>query len=398
MFLFFPYNTDAPVYSFPYATVGLIVLNTAIHLLCFGLAYHQADAEAALFAETLLPWTLQWGDGLHPVQWLTSNFVHGGWAHLIGNMVFLWPFGLIVEGKLGWWRFLLVYLLLGVAQSGIEQSIMLAAPGGNSFGASAIIFGLVAMALVWAPKNDLYCFLFVFLFFRPIIQTVEVQVWVFALGMAGYEFAFAALAGFGMETPVLHLMGFGLGLPVAIIMLRLKLVDCEGWDVFTVWQGKTGVFADQPRPEAKPVDERKLAEARQETQNKIDSLMAQSQPRLALAVHRKAEKTLPDWQLPEPSHRALAAGLEQQQAYDEFVALAVDYLRLYPDKQVRMRLKLAQVLIYRLQRPGQALVVLQKLPAEGLPPDFEKIRRGLIKTANHQRATGEHLELAPHDW
>ena len=94
------------------------------------------------------------GNGLHPLQWLTNNFMHSGFFHLAGNMIFLWTFGLVVEGKLGWWRFLLVVprsrrspkvracRFLSTPQTPIEM-----------LGASGVIFGLLAMCLVWAPHE-----------------------------------------------------------------------------------------------------------------------------------------------------------------------------------------------------------------------------------------------------
>ncbi len=75
--------------------------------------------------------------------------------HLLGDMFFLWGFGLLVEGKLGWWRFLTLYLGIGVVQSIIIQAAMLGASGGGTPGSSGVIFGLMAISLVWAPKNEM---------------------------------------------------------------------------------------------------------------------------------------------------------------------------------------------------------------------------------------------------
>ena len=86
--------------------------------------------------------------------------MHADLWHLAGNMLFLflWVFGWVIEGKLGWWRYLLVYLGIGAAQCALEQTIVGAIPaaaGQYSLGASAAaIFGLLAMALVWAPVNN----------------------------------------------------------------------------------------------------------------------------------------------------------------------------------------------------------------------------------------------------
>src|SRR5687768_4391877 len=149
-----PYSTDAPIYYWPFATVGLIAANV---LIFFGVAFGNLGPVE--------DWVLTYGDGLHPDDWFRGMFMHGGLGHLIGNMLFLWVFGLVVEGKLGWWKFLCCYLAIGVTQSMIEQIVMLGYSGEvpGSVGASAAIFGLIAIATVWAPLNEI-SFLWMFYF------------------------------------------------------------------------------------------------------------------------------------------------------------------------------------------------------------------------------------------
>ena len=112
-----PINTDAPLYHFPYATIGLIFAN----VVCF------AATGFALKPDRLEPWLLQYGEGLNPLEWIPAAFAHGGFMHLIGNMFFLWGFGLVVEGKLGWKRFIPLYFAMaaawgaGVARAGSEE-------------------------------------------------------------------------------------------------------------------------------------------------------------------------------------------------------------------------------------------------------------------------------------
>lgn len=99
-----PLNTDAPLYHYPFGTIGLIVANLG----CFALTGFGTDSAA------LEPWALQYGEGLSPVQWCSSAFAHAGVMHILGNMFFLWGFGLVVEGKLGWRKFVPLYLLLAM--------------------------------------------------------------------------------------------------------------------------------------------------------------------------------------------------------------------------------------------------------------------------------------------
>ena len=117
MFLLFPYTIDAPIYHRPFGTGGLIVAN----ILIFFLVGEEATWR----------FTLQYGS-LDPVQWITCNFLHGDFGHLFWNMVFLWVFGLVIEGKVGWWRFLVAYLAIGVVGAAVEQLALLSRDEGGS--------------------------------------------------------------------------------------------------------------------------------------------------------------------------------------------------------------------------------------------------------------------------
>ncbi len=74
-----PLGTDAPLYHFPYATIGLI----AVNVVCFAVTGFGMDPDA------VRPWLLHHGPGVSPWEWFTSAFAHAGWTHLIGNMLFL---------------------------------------------------------------------------------------------------------------------------------------------------------------------------------------------------------------------------------------------------------------------------------------------------------------------
>src|SRR5262245_50823743 len=140
--MFIPIGTDAPIYYRPFATISLIAANVLLHI-----AGYQGDMEG---------WQLELGNGLHPVQWWTSAFYHYGIVHLIGNMIFLWTFGLIVEGKLGWRRFLALYLALAGTEGAITQTIMLGADTSTlaAGGCSGLNYALMAISLIWAPRNE----------------------------------------------------------------------------------------------------------------------------------------------------------------------------------------------------------------------------------------------------
>src|SRR5262249_49504928 len=109
-----PMGTDAPIYHWPRATVALIVLNIAAFLAGPPPSYappppdENPDEMVEVVVTNFDRYALALGNGLHPVQWVTHNFLHYGIMHLAGNMLFLWAFGIVAEGKLG----ILKYLVL----------------------------------------------------------------------------------------------------------------------------------------------------------------------------------------------------------------------------------------------------------------------------------------------
>ena len=403
-----PWKTDAPIYHWPFATVGLIVAN----LVAF------VGLEAA-GPESIEHWSLSYGQGLHPLQWLTSNFAHAGFFHLFGNMIFLWCYGIIVEGKLGWWKFLAVYLGIAVTQCALEQVVMLGASEGGSLGASAVIFGLMAICLVWAPKNDMSCLVIlgfrVLTFDLPIVALASLEI---ALEIVEAAFWGVALAGFGghrVATALLHLSGAGLGFGVGVALLKKKWVDCENWDFFAMLDGRLGKTKAEARALASrsrtvataPIEpnrparaevSRKTAEDRAAAEeNRMRSRIAEGDSALALAAYEKARKIHPGWLPPEADWLALLKLLHHDRAWGPSLPLMEDYLRNYPDNSSRVRLKLAQILVKEQGRPQYGLKILARIPTSSLPENLEAVRRQLVAEAERMREEGV-LELEGEAW
>jgi membrane associated rhomboid family serine protease len=211
-----PLRTDAPVHHRPWATGGLVVANVGVQIWA-----------ATSYASDVAPFVLRYGRWA-PWQWLTSVFLHAGWIHLVGNMIFLWLFGLVVEGKIGAARFLALYAAIAVATGAFEQTVMLGAKGG-SLGASGVIYGLVAIAAVWAPENDVEC---LFVFF-PAVREIDVSILTLAFLYCGLQLLWVVLGGFAMGSAALHLIGAAAGLLIGVQMVKRGWVDCEGWDWFS---------------------------------------------------------------------------------------------------------------------------------------------------------------------
>ncbi len=390
MFFFLPYGTNAPIYYLPISTIGLIIANVVVFACTL-----SVDSN-----EQLIPYLLSYSDGLHPLSWFTSPFMHAGFGHLIGNMMFLWPFGLVIEGKIGWWRFFIVYMGIAVGACAMEQTISLfTAEEGYSLGASSAIFGLIAMSVVWAPKNELLCVIAYWFFFIPRVVNLTVPLLYFGLFYVLWEMLRAYLDSFALATPMLHLLGVALGFPIAFAMLLTKRVDCEGWDVITVWKGDYGAFAKEKEVQPLATAEQRQKDDAQKAAflDKIRNLLSQDQGKLALKLHKKA-KSLDGWRLPEKEHLAIIAALHKQGAAQDSIPLMVEFLAQFPDRSQRVRLKLGQILVRDELRPGQGLQVLSKLPEESLPEKLEHLRQRLIAEAKKLKATGETVELAPEDW
>lgn len=111
--------------------------------------------------------------GFRPAEWapltyLTSLFLHAGWPHLLGNMLFLWIFGNNVEYRLRSIGFLLVYLGTGVVAT---MFFAIFVPGSQvpMLGASGAISGILGCYFLWFPRNKVRVFILLFPFFMDFV-------------------------------------------------------------------------------------------------------------------------------------------------------------------------------------------------------------------------------------
>ena len=151
-----PLRSSERVYSRPVVTGSLIALNVIIFLYQNTLSYYRLDQ-----------FVNNWGivpDDLHLVSLLTSMFLHGGWLHLLGNMLFLWVFGRNTEDLIGGGRFLVFYLLCGLAAGAVQ---VIANPYGRvpTIGASGAIAGVMGAYLIKFPRSQIDTLVLLFVFF-----------------------------------------------------------------------------------------------------------------------------------------------------------------------------------------------------------------------------------------
>jgi membrane associated rhomboid family serine protease len=170
-----------------------------------------------VFRHGFRPAAPQWAD------LLTSIFLHGGFMHLFGNMLFLWIYGDNVEHRLGRFRYLLWYLGTGVAAT---LFYTLFAPGSKLplVGASGAISGVLGFYFLWFPRNTVRLFVFLFPFFMNTVQVPARIVLGFYLVIDNLlPFVFSAGRSGGGVAHGAHIGGFLAGLAVAWLMNRREV-------------------------------------------------------------------------------------------------------------------------------------------------------------------------------
>ena len=143
-----PIRDHNPSGRFPIVTYALIAINVAVFGLMFTMGPAQLDDFIIRYA--LIPADIVHGENLMTL--LTAMFLHGGFAHILGNMLFLNIFGDNLEDRFGHFGFLAFYLGAGLAASGLQ---ILVDPGSNipNLGASGAIAGAMGGYLVLYPNH-----------------------------------------------------------------------------------------------------------------------------------------------------------------------------------------------------------------------------------------------------
>jgi membrane associated rhomboid family serine protease len=242
-----PVYDENPTRRQPYVTWALIAVNVIVFLLspiaraplfhnpsteqlCREQAYFQewGAIPQELMHDKQLPFTF--GDQAGPGRcfrvrpgylkrpWLsslTSIFIHGGWLHLIGNMLYLWVFGNNVEDRFGRVRFLLFYLLVGVVAT-YGFALTRSDSVEPLVGASGAISGVLGAYLLLFPRARVLG-LVSFLFFLPLRLPAWIVLGLWFVLQAVYARG-AGVSGGGEVAYLVHVIGFAIG--VAYVALR----------------------------------------------------------------------------------------------------------------------------------------------------------------------------------
>jgi membrane associated rhomboid family serine protease len=152
------------------------------------------------------------------VPLITHMFLHGGWLHIIGNMLYLWVFGDGVESRLGSGTYLVFYVICGIVAA-IGQGIVSPAP---MLGASGAIAGVLGAYLVFSPGARIRTLIFLGIFITVVQLPAIVVIGFFIVIQFIEGFASLRLAGHAATEQVAyfaHIFGFFAGI-VLVFVLR----------------------------------------------------------------------------------------------------------------------------------------------------------------------------------
>jgi len=142
---------------FSAVTTGIIILNVFVFLL------ELAGGDAFVKQWSVIPADIV--AGRHWITILTAMFMHGGFVHILGNMVFLWAFGPELEDAMGRMRYFTFYLLSGITASLAQIAVMPSSAVPN-LGASGAIAGVMGAFLVTYPRDQIRTVLLLGIFTR----------------------------------------------------------------------------------------------------------------------------------------------------------------------------------------------------------------------------------------
>ncbi len=219
-----PIRDVVPSRTTPFVTFSLIIAN-ALGFLCQLLVAPTA-LEHVIETYGLVPAHLSL---ITAPSLVTAMFLHAGWAHLLGNLLFLWIFGDNVEDRFGHGRFLAFYLIAGVAAN-VAQAV--ASPDSLMpvIGASGAIAAVMGAYFVLFPTSRVVMLIWLIFY----VDFVEIP----AVLFLGFWFIFQFLGGIGQATSssgggiafFAHIGGFLVGVLTGRLLARPERIAVDWWN------------------------------------------------------------------------------------------------------------------------------------------------------------------------
>ncbi len=203
--MFFPYKDDNPRVLFPFVTFGIIILNVLVFLGQFWISGNDPDiGRSMVYIYGFVP------AEFNPLTIFTSMFMHGGFAHIIGNMWFLYIFGDNVESILGHVKYFMFYLACGIGAA-LAQFFVEPASQVPMIGASGAVAGVLGAYMIRFPKARVHVLAVIIIFITTFVVPAQIVLglW-FLMQLSG------GLGSLGVDTTggvawFAHIGGFIIG-------------------------------------------------------------------------------------------------------------------------------------------------------------------------------------------
>lgn len=215
-----PLKDDNPTRTFPLVTIGLIGANTAVLILQL---FSRSDPQQVAFSYGAVPRYLLTFKSDQPIPPLltvfTSMFMHGGIFHLVTNMLYLWIFGNNIEDKLGHIRFMIFYLLCGIAAA-FAHAITDSLSNIPMIGASGAVSGVLGAYIILFPHARIHTLVFLG-FFVQVVRLPAIFIigfWIIIQFINGI--LSKGIAGQGGVAWFAHIGGFIFGLILILLFFK----------------------------------------------------------------------------------------------------------------------------------------------------------------------------------
>jgi membrane associated rhomboid family serine protease len=205
----FPVSDVIPSRSVPYVTIGIIALNALAFL--YEIQLSEPDLQLLAVSYGVVPVAFSWA------AVLSSMFLHSGWLHFLGNMLYLWIFGDNVEDRLGHGLYAIFYVACGYAAA-VGQAMTQPYSSIPMIGASGAIAGVMGAYFVLFPHSRILTAVFIFIF----MDLVEVPaifflgIWFFMQFFSGVGSLSAGAAEGGVAFWA-HIAGFVVGAAAGVL-------------------------------------------------------------------------------------------------------------------------------------------------------------------------------------
>jgi len=221
-----PLKDENPSSTIPFVNIFLIITNISLFIY---LNYFISEGRHPIFLQLgFIPYELSHFVDIAPKNLVpvpltifTAMFIHGGWLHLLSNMLYLWIFGDNVEDLIGHFKYLIFYLTCGIAATLVHGFINIGSKV-PTVGASGAIAGVLGAYIFLFPKARVKTLLILVIFIKIITipAIIILGFWILMQVLSAY-IEYGSKTGGGIAW-FAHIGGFAAGLALIILMKKRK--------------------------------------------------------------------------------------------------------------------------------------------------------------------------------